>query len=112
MPILDVGCGISGSARRLVNPDEHERRRQAGVAAGDLSRAQAWNDKTDLAQKAFANAKEPGGEPSQQVLGVDPLVGTDIQRKACNLHRILDEERVSLIEVLVVKSAPVETRIG
>jgi len=62
-----------------------------------------WNDKTDLAQKAFANAKEPAGEPSLPVLGVYLLVGNDIQTKAYNLHRNLDEERVSLIEAVAVK---------
>lgn len=64
-----------------------------------------WQDKTDLAQKAFANAKEPVGEPSLPVLGVYMLVGNDIQTKAWNLHRNLDEERVSLIETVAVKSS-------
>jgi len=64
---------------------------------------QEWNDKTDLAQKAFANAKEPVAEPSLPALGVYLLVGDDIQTKAYNLHRNLDEERVSLIETLAVK---------
>jgi len=63
-----------------------------------------WNDKTDLAQKAFANAKEPIGEPDLPALGVYLLVGKDIQTKAFNLHRNLDEERVSLIESVAVKS--------
>ena len=62
-----------------------------------------WNDKTDLAQKAFANAKEPVGEPNLPVLGVYLLAGNDIQTKAYNLHRNLDEERVSLIETVAVK---------
>jgi len=62
-----------------------------------------WNDKTDLAQKAFANAKEPVGKPNLPVLGVYLLVGDDIQTKAYNLHRNLDEERVSLIETVAVK---------
>lgn len=65
----------------------------------------SWKDKTDLAQKAFANAKEPVGEPSLPVLGVYMLVGEDISTKAWNLHRNLDEERVSLIETLAVKKA-------
>jgi hypothetical protein len=64
---------------------------------------QVWNDKTDLAQKAFANAKEPVGKPKLPVLGVYLLVGNDIQTKAYNLHRNLDEQRVSLIETLAVK---------
>jgi hypothetical protein len=64
---------------------------------------EVWNDKTDLARKAFANAKEPTGEPNLPVLGVYLLVGNDIGTKAFNLHRNLDEERVSLIETAVTK---------
>ncbi|OQK15577.1 hypothetical protein AU255_15235 [Methyloprofundus sedimenti] len=64
---------------------------------------EVWNDKTDLAQKAFANVKEPEGEPNLPVLGVYLLVGNDIQTKAYNLHRNLDEERVSLIEIVAIK---------
>jgi hypothetical protein len=64
---------------------------------------EVWNDKTDLAQKAFVNAKEPVGEPNLPILGVYLLVGDDIQTKAYNLHRNLDEERVSLIETVAVK---------
>lgn len=63
----------------------------------------AWNDKTDLAREAFAKAKEPVGEPDLPALGVYMLVGSDIGTKAYNLHRNLDEERVSLIEALAVK---------
>jgi MPBQ/MSBQ methyltransferase len=62
-----------------------------------------WSDKTDLAQKAFADAKEPVGEPDLPILGVYLLAGEDIQAKAYNLHRNLDEERVSLIETVAVK---------
>jgi len=62
-----------------------------------------WNDKTDLAQQAFANVAEPMGEPVLPALGVHLLVGNDIKTKAYNLHRNLDEERVSLIEVVAVK---------
>ena len=62
-----------------------------------------WNDKTDLARKAFANVKAPVGEPDLPVLGVYLLVGNDIQTKAYNLHRNLDEERVGLIETVAVK---------
>jgi len=64
---------------------------------------QVWNDRTGLARQAFANAQEPVGEPNLPVLGVYLLVGNDIQTKAYNLHRNLDEERVSLIETLAVK---------
>ena len=64
---------------------------------------EVWNDKTDLAQKAFANVEEPVGEPNLPVLGVYLLVGNDIQTKAYNLHRNLDERRVSLIETVAVK---------
>jgi len=63
-----------------------------------------WNDKTDLAQKAFAHMKEPMGEPELPELGVHLLVGDDILTKAYNLHRNLDEERVSLVEAVVIKS--------
>lgn len=62
-----------------------------------------WRDKTELARKAFANAKAPEGEPKLPVLGVYLLVGNDIQTKAYNLRRNLDEERVSLVETLAVK---------
>lgn len=64
---------------------------------------EVWNDKTYLARKAFTNAKEPVGEPNLPILGVHLLVGDDIQTKAYNLHRNLDEERVSLIETVAVK---------
>jgi SAM-dependent methyltransferase len=63
----------------------------------------AWNDKTDLARKAFVHMTEPSGEPDLPELGVHLLVGNDILTKAYNLHRNLDEERVSLIEAVVVK---------
>ncbi|MCW8855018.1 MAG: class I SAM-dependent methyltransferase [Gammaproteobacteria bacterium] len=63
-----------------------------------------WNDKTDLAQKAFSQMTEPSGEPDLPELGVHLLVGNDILTKAYNLHRNLDEERVSLIETVAVKS--------
>ncbi len=62
-----------------------------------------WNDKTDLAKIAFANAKQPVGEPTLPPLGVYLLVGKDIQTKAYNLRRNLDEERVSLIETVAIK---------
>ena len=62
-----------------------------------------WNDKTDLAQKAFAHMTEPMGEPDLPELGVHLLVGNDIQTKAYNLSRNLDEERVSLIETVAIK---------
>jgi SAM-dependent methyltransferase len=62
-----------------------------------------WNDKTDLARQAFAKATKPTGEPNLPVLGVYLLVGNDIGTKAYNLHRNLDEQRVSLIETVAVK---------
>lgn len=64
---------------------------------------EVWSDRTDLAQKAFAHMTEPKGEPELPELGVHMLVGNDILTKAYNLHRNLDEERVSLIEVVGVK---------
>ncbi len=62
-----------------------------------------WQDKTDLAQAAFAGVPKPVGEPNLPVLGVYLLVGDDIGTKAYNLHRNLDEERVSLIETVAIK---------
>jgi ubiquinone/menaquinone biosynthesis C-methylase UbiE len=62
-----------------------------------------WNDKTGLAQQAFAHMMEPAGEPDLPALGVHLLVGNDILTKAYNLHRNLDDERVSLIETVAVK---------
>jgi MPBQ/MSBQ methyltransferase len=64
---------------------------------------EVWNDKTALAQKAFANMQEPKGEQSLPELGVHLLVGNDIRTKAYNLRRNLDEERISLIETVAVK---------
>jgi SAM-dependent methyltransferase len=64
---------------------------------------EVWHDKTDLAQQAFANVPKPVEEPELPVLGVYLLVGRDIPTKAYNLHRNLDEERVSLIETVAVK---------
>ena len=62
-----------------------------------------WHDRTGLAQKAFAHMTEPVGVPSLPELGVHMLVGNDILTKAYNLHRNLDEERVSLIEAVAIK---------
>ncbi len=84
----------------LVPPDEF---REEIEAAG--FEIEVWNDKTDLAQKAFAHMTEPRGEPELPELGVHLLVGKDILTKAYNLHRNLEEERVSLIETLVTKPA-------
>jgi SAM-dependent methyltransferase len=82
----------------LVPPESF---REVITAAGfDI---EVWNDKTDLAQKAFAHMTEPQGEPDLPELGVHLLVGNDILTKAYNLHRNLDEERVSLIETVAVK---------
>jgi len=82
----------------LVPPESF---RDVITAAGfDIA---VWTDKTSLAQKAFANAQEPVGEPNLPALGVYMLVGNDISTKAFNLRRNLDEERVSLIEAVAVK---------
>lgn len=64
---------------------------------------EVWNEKTDLAQQAFSQMTEPKGEPNLPELGVHMLVGDDILTKAYNLHRNLDDERVSLIEAAAVK---------
>ena len=82
----------------LVPPDEFL---QIIISAG--FEIEAWHDKTGLAQKAFAHMTEPVGEPELPELGVHLLVGKDILTKAYNLHRNLDEERVSLIETVAVK---------
>lgn len=82
----------------LVPPDSF---RDVITSAGfDID---VWNDKTPLAQKAFAHVTEPVGEPDLPELGVHLLVGNDILTKAYNLHRNLDDERVSLIETVAVK---------
>jgi len=82
----------------LVPPDSF---RDVITSAGfDID---TWNDKTDLAQKAFANMTEPKGEPKLPELGVHLLVGNDILTKAYNLRRNLHDERVSLIETVAVK---------
>ena len=82
----------------LVPPESF---RDIVVSAGfDVS---VWHDKTELAQKAFANATAPVGDPKLPALGVYLLVGSDIGTKAYNLHRNLNEERVSLIESVAVK---------
>jgi len=84
----------------LVPPDAF---REIIIEAGfDID---VWNDKTHLAQQAFAHMTEPKGEPQLPELGVHMLVGNDILTKAYNLRRNLDEERVSLIETVAVKSA-------
>jgi len=82
----------------LVSPEAF---RDAITSAGFV--IDAWNDKTDLAQRAFAHMTEPRGEPDLPELGVHLLVGNDILTKAYNLHRNLDEQRVSLIETVAVK---------
>jgi hypothetical protein len=97
-PHFPVPWAQDGSMSFLVSPESF---RDVIKSAGfDIA---VWNDKTALAQKAFANAKEPVGEPNLPVLGVYLLVGNDIQTKGYNLHRNLDEERVSLIETVAVK---------
>ena len=83
----------------LVTP---ERFRDAVVDAGFT--VQVWTDKTGLARKAFANAKQPEGEPDLPALGVYLLVGNDIQLKAYNLRRNLEEDRVTLLEIVAVKA--------
>ncbi|PHR84805.1 MAG: SAM-dependent methyltransferase [Colwellia sp.] len=62
-----------------------------------------WNDKTDLAQNAFARMKEPKGVPVLPELGLHMLIGNDFKTKSYNMRRNLDDERISLIETLVMK---------
>ncbi len=66
---------------------------------------EVWTDRTELARQAFANAREPSGEPELPVLGVYMLVGDDIQTKAWNLRRNLEEGRVTLVETVAVNPA-------
>jgi len=61
------------------------------------------SDKTKLAKNAFAHMTKPMGEPNLPELGVHLLVGNDILTKAYNLHRNLDDKRVSLIETVAIK---------
>ena len=82
----------------LVPPDPFR-----DVITGAGFDIEVWNDKTDLAQQAFAHMREPEGEPVLPVLGVHMLVGDDILTKAYNLSRNLNEERVSLIETVALK---------
>lgn len=82
----------------LIPPESF---REVMIAAG--FEIGVWNDKTDLAQKAFAKVQEPVGKPELPVLGVYLLVGDDISTKAYNLRRNLEEERVSLIETVAAK---------
>ena len=97
-PYFPVPWAQDSSMSFLVPPESF---RDAITSAGfEIS---VWNDKTDLAQKAFSKIKEPVGEPNLPILGVYMLVGDDISTKAYNLHRNLDEERVSLIETVAVK---------
>lgn len=97
-PYFPVPWAQDSSMSFLVPPESF---RHVVTSAGfDIA---VWNDKTDLAQQAFANVAEPVGEPVLPILGVHLLVGNDIKAKAYNLHRNLDEERVSLIEAVAVK---------
>ena len=83
----------------LVSPEPFR-----GVITSAGFDIEVWNDKTELAQEAFAHMTEPVGEPNLPELGVHLLVGDDILTKAYNLHRNLDDERVSLIETVTVKT--------
>ncbi|MEJ2347530.1 MAG: class I SAM-dependent methyltransferase, partial [Gammaproteobacteria bacterium] len=87
-----------GSMSFLVPPEPF--REIISSAGFDI---EVWNDKTNLAQQAFAHMAEPVGEPDLPELGVHLLVGNDILTKAYNLRRNLDGERVSLIEIVAVK---------
>jgi len=97
-PYFPVPWAQDSSMSFLIPPESF---RDAITSAG--FEIAVWNDKTDVAQQAFASVAEPVGEPVLPVLGVHMLVGNDIKTKAYNLHRNLDEERVSLIEAVAVK---------
>lgn len=83
----------------LIKPNEFQ---DNIISAG--FQIEHWNDKTDHAKKAFANKVMPEGKPTFPVLGVHLLVGEDIQLKAYNLHRNLEENRVGLIEAVAIKA--------
>ena len=97
-PYFPVPWAHDSSISFLLEPEKF---REAIKAAG--FEVDVWNDKTDLAQQAFAHITEPEGDPELPVLGVHLLVGNDILTKAYNLRRNLDEQRVSLIETVAVK---------
>lgn len=97
-PYFPVPWAQDSSMSFLVPPESF---RDVMTSAG--FEIAVWNDKTDLARKAFAQVEEPVGEPDLPALGVYMLVGNDIRTKAYNLRRNLDEERVSLIETVAVK---------
>ncbi len=99
-PYFPVPWAQDASMSFLVPPEAF---REVITSAGfDI---EVWNDKTELARKAFAHVTEPIGEQNLPELGVHLLVGNDIRTKAYNLHRNLEEERVSLIETVAVKPA-------
>lgn len=87
-----------GSMSFLVPPESF---RDVMTSAGFA--IEVWHDKTHLARKAFAHMTEPVGESNLPELGVHLLVGNDILTKAYNLHRNLDDQRVSLIETVAIK---------
>jgi SAM-dependent methyltransferase len=93
-----VPWALNSSMNFLVPPEPF---RDVITSAG--FHIEVWNDKTDLAREAFADMTEPMGDLDLPALGVFLLVGNDIRTKAYNLHRNLDEERVSLIETVAVK---------
>ncbi len=64
---------------------------------------EVWNDKTNLAQKAFARMKEPSGDLKLPALGLHMLIGDDFKTKSYNMRRNLDDDRLSLIETLLIK---------
>ncbi|NQV56238.1 MAG: methyltransferase domain-containing protein, partial [Rhodospirillales bacterium] len=97
-PYFPVPWAQDSSMSFLVPPESFR-----GLITSAGFEITVWNDKTDLAQKAFAQVKEPVGQPKLPELGVYMLVGNDVGTKAYNLHRNLDEERVSLIEAVAVK---------
>jgi MPBQ/MSBQ methyltransferase len=97
-PYFPVPWAQDSSISFLLEPEKF---RDAITSAG--FEVDVWNDKTDLAQQAFAHMTEPEGDPQLPELGVHLLVGNDILTKAYNLRRNLEEERISLIESVAVK---------
>ena len=82
----------------LISPDSY---RDIMTSVG--FKIEVWNDKTDLAQKAFARMKEPKADSTLPEVGLHMLIGNDFKTKSYNMRRNLDDERIRLIETLVIK---------
>jgi len=105
-PYFPVPWAQDATMSNLITPDQF----RETIIEADFA-IDAWHDKTDLAYNAFAQVPEPTNESILPELGVHLLVGQDILTKAYNLRRNLEEERVSLIEAVAVKSEMERDRV-